>query len=257
MLRQLNDLLIVVAVACLSAVVIVLAPGLPVLRAVCSILLVLVLPGYALAAALLPGRFLDLPQRILFSLGLSLVVAVLTGLILNQLNQPLQLNTWDVVLAVFTIIMALVAAWRKRSLGAQPAAGYPYRFRPSWREGLLLVLALLVAGAALQLARLPTSNPSVSGYTMLWIVPASDGTNQVRVGVDSQEFTPTRYNLQVLNNGRLLQQWTDVAVEPGNTWQTSIGITTTAPLTNTIEARLYRSDQPDQVYRHVSLVRGE
>ena len=257
MLRQLNDLLIVVAVACLSAVLIVLAPGIPILRAVCSVLLLLVLPGYALAAALLPGRYLDLPQRVLFSLGLSLVVTILSGLILNQLNQPLQLNTWDIVLAVFTVSMAFVAAWRRRSLGSQPAAGYPDRFRLSWREGVLLVLALLVSGAALQLATLPMSNPSVRGYTMLWMVPAGDGTNQVRVGVDSQEFTPTSYNLQVLSNGRLLQQWTDVAVEPGNTWQTSIGITTTAPLTDTIEARLYRSDQPNQVYRDVSLVRGE
>ncbi len=256
MLRQLNDLFLVICAVILDAVVLLVMPGVMPLRILCAILLVLVLPGYALAAALFPGRFLDIPQRVLFSLGLSLSLAVLIGLILYLLNQPLQLNTWSLALALVTLVAAVVAAWRRRSGIPAMSRQETFRFRPNLREGVLLGLALFVAGAALQLARVPTPDPEVSGYTLLWIVPAQDQPNQLRLGVDSKEFDTTHYNVQLFDNGRLLEQWPNLALESGGSWQTTIEMSATSTITDTIEARLYRSDAPEQVYRHVSFVRG-
>jgi hypothetical protein len=45
--------------------------------------LVLVLPGYAVTAALFPNRSLGVPERLVFSLGLSVAIVVLGGLLLN------------------------------------------------------------------------------------------------------------------------------------------------------------------------------
>jgi hypothetical protein len=122
---------------------------------------------------------------------------------------------------------------------------------------MLMGLAVLATGAAMQLDRLPTPNPAVSGYTLLWMVPANDGSNQLRVGVDSKEFDTTRYNVQLFDNGRLLERWPDLELEPGGSWQTSIELAASPAVTSTIEARLYRSDDPEQVYRRVSFVHGE
>jgi hypothetical protein len=258
MLRQSSDLILVGVAALVGAALILIAPGIAALRILSALLLLLVLPGYALSAALLPGRFLDLPQRALFALGLSLSLTVLVGLVLNQLHVPLYLNTWVMVLVGISIGLAFVAAWRRRSAAAYvPNSASPFKFRPSWREAVLLGLAVFVTGAAMQLARLPTPNSIVSGYTLLWMVPAQDGTHQLRLGLDSREFDTTRYNLEVLDNGRLVQGWSDVELKPGGSWQHSIELSAAPEISSTIEARLYRSDQPDQVYRRVALSQGE
>ncbi|CAG0927117.1 hypothetical protein TFLX_00362 [Thermoflexales bacterium] len=257
MLRQLNDLILVVGVAILAVVVLLAMPGVLPLRILCAVLLVLILPGYALTAAFFPGHFLDIPQRVLFSLGLSLAVTALVGLSLHVLKQSLQLTSWSLALGGVTLAAALLAAWRRRSLVQPVYSPDTFRFKPNVREGVLLGLALFVTGAALQLARVPTPNPNVSGYTLLWMVPAENGSNQLRVGVDSKEFDITRYNVQLFDNGRLLERWPDLELEPGGSWQTAIELAATPAVTSTIEARLYRSDAPEQVYRRVRFVRGE
>ncbi|MDQ6673875.1 MAG: DUF1616 domain-containing protein, partial [Chloroflexota bacterium] len=93
-----TDLIVVVclAVAALSAVV--LGLGTLWVRASLAGPLVLVLPGYALVRALLPARPRRLAELLLLSLGSSLAIAVLGGLVLNLTPWGIRAESWAVFL---------------------------------------------------------------------------------------------------------------------------------------------------------------
>ncbi len=255
MKRPSIDLIVLTVVAALSAGLILMTPEIPVLRVISALPLVFILPGYALTAAFFPTRSLDVPERLLFSLGLSLAVTAITGLALHVAMVGLQTKTWAITLATFTLCAGLIAWWRQSRRRTAPiAAPREAPFRPSIREGLLFGLVILVAGAAIYLARMPTPPSGVSGYTLLWMIPANDGDwSNFRVGVDSKEFTPTSYRLQVTVDGQAVKEWPELNLAPGDSWQTSIELQATQAVSGSVEAVLYRLDSPDAVYRHVKL----
>src|SRR5438045_7348664 len=94
MCRKSLDLALVVGIAIAATATILLGLS-PVLRLALGILLVLVLPGYALVAALFPGRSLATPERLLFIIGLSLTATALGGLVPNFIPWEFEQNPWD------------------------------------------------------------------------------------------------------------------------------------------------------------------
>ena len=258
MQRPSNDLIVVIVIAVLSGVVSLLAPAISIVRLVCALPLVLFLPGYAITAACFPQRPLDAVERLLFSLGISLAVTALIGLVLQWTHLSLQASTWAIVLSM-TVVAASAIAWlRRKQYAAAEASPASMHSRPSFREGLLLGLAILVTGTAVGIARLPTPPSSVSGYTLLWMVPAGDGNvNDFRLGVSSQEFEATTYRLQVSVDGRLIGEWPELKLAPGDSWESLIGLPSDRAGAGSVEAVLYRSDDPGTVYRRVELRLGE
>jgi len=83
-------------------------------------LFVLFLPGYTLIEALFPKRLepksLDAIVRLALSIGLSLAITPLIGLLLNYTPWGIRLNTIVISLTLFTLTMSLVAAHRKFTL---------------------------------------------------------------------------------------------------------------------------------------------
>jgi hypothetical protein len=137
------------AVVCALALLAPLAP----VRVTAGLLLVLVLPGYALTAALLPRRSLGRPELALCALGLSLAVAALGGLLLNfagHLSRP----AWDILLVAVTVGGCAIA--RRRGLSPR-GLSRPELSRPelSTRNAVALLLAaatVAVTGLALAIA---------------------------------------------------------------------------------------------------------
>jgi hypothetical protein len=118
------------AVVCALAL---LAP-IPPVRVTAGLLLVLVLPGYALTAALLPRRSLGRPELALCVLGLSLAVAALGGLLLNfagHLSRP----AWDILLTAVTVGGCAIAGRRRTADGMSRRVSGAARLGPS-RLGL-------------------------------------------------------------------------------------------------------------------------
>ncbi len=76
--------------------------------------LVLVLPGYALTSALFARRTLGGPERLVFSLGLSLMIVVMVGLVLNGTRYGLSASSWSLFLSSITLIASAVALVRRR-----------------------------------------------------------------------------------------------------------------------------------------------
>jgi hypothetical protein len=257
MQRPSSDLLAVMIIAALSAALALVLPADSIVRLICALPLVLFLPGYAITAALFPPRSLGVPERLLFSLGLSVIVTALAGLALNLTPWGLQTSTWAIALAAI-VLLAGTIAWRRRQDAAITAVPVDTQFKLRFREGLLLGLAVLVTGTAIGLTRLPVAPDGVAGYTSLWMIPADPGSsNDFRLGLNSSEFTETRYRLQVSVGDQVVQAWPELSLKPGEVWETTIGLRSDQVVSGTIVADLYRLDNPTTIYRHVKLWRGE
>jgi len=94
-----------------------LAPGLAVLRMVFGSLFTLFLPGYSLIEALYPrGDELNPLERLALSLGLSLALVPLVGLLLNYTPWGIRLDPVMAALSMLTLALLLVSAYRKYGL---------------------------------------------------------------------------------------------------------------------------------------------
>jgi uncharacterized membrane protein len=258
MSRQPNDLTVVIVSAVLCAILTQIASAFPLIRLVAALPLVLFLPGYAISVAIFPRRFFGVVERLLLSLGLSLIGVALAGLALYWITVSLQAGTWAIVLSGITVCASAIAWWRRKRTHSIAALPLKPHFNLSLRDSLLLSLAILVVAAAIGLARMPTPPRGVSGYTLVWMIPAGDGNiNDYRLGVSSMEFSSVSYRLQVLLDGQVIREWPELRLASGESWETSVELQSNQAGAGSVEAMLYRLDNPDVVYRHVKLQRGE
>jgi hypothetical protein len=180
------DLQVTAAATAVCALVL-LAPVPPVAVSA-GLLLVLVLPGYALTAALLPRRSLRPPELALCVLGLSLAAAALGGLLLNvagHLSRP----AWDIFLTAVTLACCAVAGLRRtadsterRPFGAtaRRVPGATRRLAERHTVALLLATAAVaVTGLALAIA---VQAATIGGPPLALSLKAL-GSRQIRVGV--------------------------------------------------------------------------
>jgi len=97
----------------MALVFLVKEPPLVYLRYVLGSLYVLYLPGAALIEALYPRGELEPLERLALSIGLSLALTPLVGLVLNYTPWGIRLTPVTLSLAGLTIAEALTAAYRK------------------------------------------------------------------------------------------------------------------------------------------------
>jgi len=129
-----KDLLLinVLSVALILAIVFIpdsslrIAMGLP---------FVLLFPGYTLICALFPGkRDLDGIERTSLSIGLSLAIVPLIGLMLNYTPFGIRLHTTVVSLFLFILLMSILSIYRRNKLPSESRfAPYLSVKIPKWR----------------------------------------------------------------------------------------------------------------------------
>src|SRR3990172_13196127 len=116
MLRQADLILAVLGALALVAVDAGASPPAPA-RVALGVPFVLVLPGYALVAAIFPRRDdLDLLERAALSVGLSAAVIPLLGLALNYSPWGIRPHPTVIAVMAFTVLLAIVATARKQLL---------------------------------------------------------------------------------------------------------------------------------------------
>lgn len=111
-----KDLIAIVIFTVLSVIFIVVPPlnETPV-RMIVGFPLVLFLPGYALICALFPRRNeMDAIERITLSIGLSIVVIVIIGLVLNYTPGGIRLGPILLAISSFILIFTAVATARRK-----------------------------------------------------------------------------------------------------------------------------------------------
>ena len=235
--------------------------------------LVFFLPGYTLTQVLFsrrsanplsdssqspdlrPGLKISQPfstvDYMVFSLGLSLVIDVITGLLLNILPGGLQWQSWTLSLALVTEVFALLAVFlrRRQSGKKQGVAGWHIPFK----EYALLGTALVVVILALWLSIIRPPQPQPS-FTQFWMLPSTQANKScaILIGVHNFEATPVTYRIQVTRNGTQVASWPSIMLAPQQEWDRLVPISPGAASGDVVvNARLYRLNQPGTIYRQV------
>jgi len=210
------------------------------------------LPGYMLLRAMQAQQALGFWEKLTLSLALSIALVGLAGLVLNWTPWGLQAGSWAVLLGGLILLLGIVAGLRHFHLAW-----------PSWpglRKGPIVcaTLATLITVGALGMAVVSAKSEPTPGFTQLWIQADSTPTattGTVRIGVQSAERTAMQYRLVVTQGGAHAGECPIIELQPGQAWEGTITLPADAG-DGKIEALLYRLDDPQTIYRHVSLPAG-
>jgi hypothetical protein len=246
-------LLLALLVCVVAGVVLALAyAGMSFLRVGLGLALVFVLPGYLFSAALFPKGTIDSVERLLFSLGISVSIIILGGLILNATPWGLQLGSWLVLLLIITVGSSLVVFARQQH--RLPALAMP-AVRLSASQMILFGAATIMVLAAINVARTPTPAQGTEGYTQLWMLPnGASGQGSIQFGIKSFELTLVRYKLQLFAGDKPLYEWPSIELEPGQEWSQTKTLLPEQRGTGSVRALLFRLDDLDwPPYRLVEL----
>jgi uncharacterized membrane protein len=249
MLRRNADLFVVGGLAVLSAIIVEVVDDVAG-RVIFAIPLLLVLPGYALCAAIFARHRLGFAYVALLSLGLSLATLVLGSVLLDASSIALRSESWTLVQLCVLATSVAVAIGRRGSAG--PLMALP-RVRIRARDLVLLLLGASIAVGAVAFARTPLPAKKVQGYTAFWLLPPrSPHAASLRLGVTSSELQTQSYRVVVTQGQRLLYERGALRLAPGATWTVTIP-SANLPRKNAVTARLYRSQRPGEIYRSVRL----
>jgi uncharacterized membrane protein len=260
MKQRLVDIHLVIAITIVAVALAFAVPPDWVPGRILTVPLVLVLPGYALTAAMLPKRALGGPERAVFSLGLSLVIVILGGLVLNWAPFGLQAASWTVFLSGITLGACAVALVRRRGQSIS-ASGWSWagNIGFTFRQRLLLGLAALIVCGAVAVSIIGAEQQPHPGFTQLWILPAggANAKNTISLGVSNMESRAMEYRLAVNVDGKVVKEWPSIDLNPNEKWDAvlmlpQLGHASAAK----VEADLYRADAPTTIYRHVVLWLG-
>jgi uncharacterized membrane protein len=233
------DLVIVLGLTVLAGVLAVAVGG-PV-RIGAGIVLELLLTGYALATLALGSGARGRAELLLCTLGGSLVVAALGGLVLDALPGHMGRLAWTLLLVCVTVTAAGAALLLEGSSERAPAM-------PRWRltkrgaiNALCAVSALCIAVSAIVIAR--DAADRTPGFSQLSTVPASKARDpRLIVGLTSHEAHATSYLLVISEDGRRVFRHR-LSLEPGAHWEMH-----TAPVaarTRKVMVRVYRGGRSD------------
>ncbi len=251
------DIFVVIACTLITIVLVFAIPASTLAGRIWTLPLVLLLPGYALTSALFVKQELGALERFIFSLGLSLPVVILGGLVLNLTPFGLRAGSWAVFLGSITMCASIMALFRRHGRRGF-TAGQPIIRWPGFNVGQarLLVLAGLIVCGALVVAIIGAEQQPRPGFTQLWMLPASgaNAKEAVRLGVSNRESTAMNYRLDVNINGRVVKEWSPIVLNPGEEWEVTFALPQTQFLgIKRVEADLYRINSPRTVYRQVVL----
>lgn len=221
-------------------------------QVVLGLLLVLVLPGYALMTALFTPQQLGWAERILLSCGASMALGIVGSLALHQSGVQLQAPYW-IGLSIVVTVGAALSIWLMRR-PQDLVAEAPLQVRLNSSHLVLLGLAVLVTSVAFTTTRSAATAAVYQGYTILWLTPQEGTTPQrLQLGVTSKELTATTYTVQIKVDDQLAQEWPQLQLAPHQNWQANLEMPVEQMTQSTVEVLLYRLDQPETPYRRVVL----
>ena len=230
-------------------------PGLEsqLLRLLLGLPLALVLPGYALTAAIFPRPTLGRSNRLLLTLALSICATILCGFGLNRSSWGMQRQTWTIALATVTLAGCIIALGRRALAGATPAPHGPgagLGMRPV--QALLMGLAVALVIGTVVLARYEARLKPPAAVIQLWMLP-DGGPATVRIGITSVGEAQGVFRLVIARGGFALREWNSLTIAPGQSWEERVTLDSGQLGAGPFEALLYRSDQPGDVFRRVAL----
>lgn len=244
---------ILAALALTAASLLVVLGGVPagVLRALVTLPMALVVPGYLLSLALFPSRVtLDAAARAATVIGLNLASSVIGAVLLHLTPWGLQSGSWALWLGLVSLGGSVAALVRRQTL---PYDHAPRLRRLSWRPVLYLGMLATLAASALLIAIACTVIPRDEPFTQLWLLAdEQDGAEVVRIGIHNGEGRTTTYRLVLLADAEVVREWSALVVPRGRNIEWVISTTEWGDAEE-LRAELYLAQSPDALYRHVHL----
>ncbi len=232
-----KDLLLVNSLSFLLILAVALVPDSP-LRTVLGIPFVLFFPGYTLICALFPGKKdLGEIERVALSIGLSLAVVPLLGLVLNYTPWGIRLASILASLFIFTLIMSALSFYRRAKLPyEQKFSPYLLVKMPKWnaisRSDKLfligfLVAIVVVASSTVYLASAPKigerftefyvlgSNGKLADYPVNLML-GENGT--VVLGITNHEYENLTYRIVICLENQPLEAIDEIQLSHEMNW---------------------------------------
>ena len=217
-------------------------------RTMVAISMVLFVPGFALTLILFKRDHLGTPERILLSVGLSIAITALLGLLLHWTPWGLRTTSlWTALLLALALEVAVIVSNGRLKRAA--VARLPVGVNFTARQWVLMGLAALVTFMAIRVASAPTPQQGLDGYTVLWVQP-TEMPDTIHLGVNSEEFKPTKFQLKFEING-VMREGQTLELDPGETWEGMFRLPVDYMADSPLTVSLYRLDDPTEVYRHV------
>jgi len=239
-----NELAIVNILAIILIIVIAFVSS-NVPRIILGLPFILFIPGYTLLAALFPRRTdLRLTERVALSLGLSIAVVVLMGLMLNY---TWGLGVYPIVaaLALFIFVTSAIAWYRRRRLPAEE--GFSIRLNgdfPRWRAAsrlnqvLAIVLSAFILGVVGTLAYVVVTPRAGEKFTEFYVL-GLDGKAEnypqeltvgdegnVILGIANHEHEGNLvYRVEITINGEVNSTIGPLTLPDEEKWQNEVGFT--------------------------------
>ncbi|MGB9300179.1 MAG: DUF1616 domain-containing protein [Anaerolineae bacterium] len=267
-----HDLAAIVGLSFLLVLTVYLLP-LPALRIVLGGPFVLFFPGYIMTAALFPGRDdLEGLERLGLSLGLSIAILPLMGLVLNY--TPWGITMLSTLLSAISFIVgcSAIAYYRRRRLPLEER--YALRLEldvAGWRSGGVLDRSLTVALAVSIFAALGTflfvlAKPEVGErFTEFYVLgPYGEADDYPRwvlpgqllnpiVGVINREHQDMNYRIRIEVGGQEVEQITDIHLAHDEKWEKRVVFSPEQPGDQQqLRFLLYREGQ-EEPYRSLHL----
>ena len=211
--------------------------------------LVLLLPGYALVAALFTTEDLPVEEQLLLAVVFSIAAAAIGGVVI-QLVIPLDRAVWGVLLALVTVTAATAASSRRSDAAISLVS--PRLRLPGVRPvaALGLVAAVLLTAAAISIAAQGVHDQQRRQlFASVWIVREGPrATGPVTIGVWNHGPGGDRYRLALRQSGSAIRRW-PLDLASNERWQRRIDITM-VPGADPVRLLLYRDGFP---YRSAEL----
>ena len=198
---------------------------LSVLRAVMALLLVTILPGWALVSLLSLSARREGASSFVLVPGLSLFAVIAGGLILNLTPWGLQAGSWGVLLGGVTVCGAAVriATTRLTAAGISRTAGFGIlrRLRPA----IATFPAIVVVGFAFALSSWGAADAQhrETQYTQFWLLPSALSADHISASLGISSVLPktAHFAVRIMASGgdRLVREWPDITLKPGETWE--------------------------------------
>ena len=216
-----------------------------IVRDVPGLLFVLFCPGYLLILAIYPAyEDLDSIERISFSFGLSIILALLLGLILPFLSWGIGFQPILLAVSYFVMIMTAAAVYRRSRLPyvnrffIDLDIELPNRGAMSGKQrtislGLVAATILTISSIAYMAAKPETGEK----FTEFYIVSPDGYPNaltvgeiyEVKFGIVNHEYRTVTYNVEVWANGYKKNSAGPFELKQGKQLESPIGFTIYQP----------------------------
>ncbi len=218
--------LVVIAVWLILAIATIYVPVIneTFIRVIFTVPVILFIPGYVLIAALFPEKkSIDGIERFALSVGLSIAVVPLIGLVLNYTPFGIRLDPIVVSLTLFTIAMMIITLYRRARLPAAEKFAVPFeKVKPTLKEeffpanqgkfdkalSIILIVAIVVAVlTTVYVIAFPKDGEKFTEYYILGADKMADdypekfaaGTSQfVWIGIGNHEYRNVNYTVETL-----------------------------------------------------------